>query len=183
MNKKHKEIEFTIANSIDEAMEALKEHKEKGELVCGRFNGHMLYSDTDDIDSAYKKVTGRTKQEHDSILKKRYEEYAEKVRKHEESIPELTKEWIKRGCSVLDEKYHELWKECVPIRLSDLYQGMELGFTLEIVELLNKDISFELAKSVVKKQGHSGMSFGLVCSMIDAFCDKGNEFINYVNNR
>ena len=104
----------------------------------------------------------------------------EQKKKHEESVPDLEKEWIEKGNTILDEKYHELWSECVPIRLNDLYQGMELGACLNIVTELNKGCSLDEAKAIIDSQGHSGMSYGLVCSMVKSFCDRGVEFVNYV---
>lgn len=93
---------------------------------------------------------------------------------------ELTKEWIRKGNAILDEKYHKEWAECVPIRLDDLYQGMELGATLDIVKELNAGCDLHVAKGIIMEQGHSGMSFGLVCSMVKYFCDRGAEFVDYV---
>lgn len=160
-------------------MQYLAQFKERGELVYGEFNGQKLYSDIDDVDSAYKKITGKTKADFDAERKTENERYKEEQRKHKEVIPELTKEWIEKGNTILDEKYRELWAKCVPIRLGDLYQGMELGSCLEIVEQLNNGKTLEEVKPLIENQGHSGMSFGLVCSMIESFCDRGSEFVNY----
>ena len=80
------------------------------------------------------------------------------------------------------EKYHETWAKCVPIRLDDLYQGMELGATLDIVKELNAGCELQKAKEIIEGQGHSGMSFGLVCSMVKSFCDRGQEFVSYVRS-
>ena len=177
METTYREIEFIVGETIEEAVKELKRHKD---LVCGKFNGQMLYSDIDDVDSAFKKITGRTKAEWDAEREKERLEYEERTRKHKESIPELTKEWIEKGNVILSEKYHELWAKCVPIRLRDLYEGMELGATLDIVKELNAGCDLELAKTIIDEQGHSGMSFGLVCSMIKSFCDRGEEFVEYV---
>ena len=166
--------------SLESAVKELSRYKEKGELVYGEFNGKKLYSDTDDLDSAYLKVTGKTKAECDEAERKRNDEYEKEKREHEEAIPELTKEWIEKGNDILDDKYHKLWAECVPIRLSDLYQGMELGATLEIIKKLNAGCDLDAAKTIIEKQGHSGMSFGLVCSMVRSFCDRGVEFVSYI---
>ncbi len=164
MNNKYEKIEFNFGN-IESAIKQLKSHKN---LVCGSFNGEMLYSDIDDLDSAYKKITGKTKAEFDEAERIRSEEYKEEERKHKEAIPELTKEWIEKGNTILDEKYHKKWAECVPIRLGDLYRGMELGNCLEIVDQLNKGYSLKTVKPLIEK-GHSGMSFGLVCLMVKSF--------------
>ena len=80
----------------------------------------------------------------------------------------------------MDEKYRELWAKCVPIRLGDLYHGMELEMCLDIVLELNNGCTLEEAKAIIESQGHSGMSFGLVCSMVKSFCGRGEEFVNHV---
>jgi len=177
MKKNYREIKFSAGQNIESAVKELKEHKD---LVCGSFNGQMLYSDIDDMDSAFKKVTGKTKAEFDEAERKRHEEYEAENKRHKEVIPELTKEWIEKGKAVLDEKYLELWNKIVPIRLGDLYKGFELGACLNIVEKLNSGCELEVAKGIIEEQGHSGMSFGLVCSMIKSFCDRGTEFVSYV---
>lgn len=177
MKKHYREIEFGAGQSIESAMKELKEHKD---LVCGSFNGQMLYSDIDDLDSAYKKITGKTKAEFDEEIQKEHEQYELEKKKHEEAIPELTKEWIEKGEKILDSKHHELWTKIVPVRLSDLYRGMELGACLDIVKELNEGCELDKAKTIIEEQGHSGMSFSLVCSMIKQFSDRGAEFVNYV---
>ena len=174
--KNYREIEFGFGN-IEEAVKELKSHKD---LVKGTFNGQVLYSDIDDIDSAYKKVTGKTKAEFDEAEKQRQIEYKRQQKEHKEAIPKLTIEWVEKGKNILDKKHHELWTKIVPIRLGDLYQGMELGTCLEIVEQLNKGAELEEVKPLIENQGHSGMSFGLVCSMVREFADRGNEFVEYV---
>lgn len=174
--KKYREIEFNAGQNIESAIEELKAQKD---LVCGKFNGQILYSDVDDVDSAFKKITGKAKSEFDAAAKAENDRYKEELRKHKEDIPELTKEWIAKGESILDSEYHETWKKCVPIRLGDLYRGMELGCTLEIVEKLNAGCELDEAKTIIEGQGHSGMSFGLVCSMVNSFSHRGSEFVKY----
>ena len=55
---KYKKIEFGFGN-IESAIKELNQHKERGELVYGEFNGQKLYSDKDNLDSAYVKITGK----------------------------------------------------------------------------------------------------------------------------
>ena len=66
MEKEYREIEFYPGQSIETAVKELKSYEE---LVCGSFNGKMLYSDVDDVDSAFVKITGRTKAEFDALPK------------------------------------------------------------------------------------------------------------------
>ena len=86
---------------------------------------------------------------------------------------------MKKGREVLDKSKRELWDRIVPIRLNDLYQGMELKSCLDIVEILNKG-TFEDAKKELETQKHTEMSFELICSMIKDFSPKGEEFIDYL---
>ena len=57
---------------------------------------------------------------------------------------------------------------------------MELGASLDIIKILNNNGTLEEAKKKIIEQNHSGMSFGLVCSMVHALCSRGEEFVNYV---
>lgn len=180
MKKEYRKIEFCAGYSIESAMQELKEFKDRGELVYAEFNGHKLYSDIDTLDTAFKKITGKTKSEFDAARKEENDRYQEQKEKYKANIPVLTKEWIEKGNTILDEKYHNIWAECVPIRLKDLYQGMELKCCLDIVQELNKGCNINVAKVIIEDQGHSGMSFGLVCSMVKSFCDRGDEFVSYV---
>lgn len=93
MKNKYKKIEFGFGN-IESAVKELLNHRD---LVCGDFNGITLYSDIDDLDSAYVKITGKTKAECEEAQRKRNKEYNEQKRKHKESIPLLTKKWIEKG--------------------------------------------------------------------------------------
>ena len=52
MEKQYKKIELELGGNIDSAMKLLNEYKSKNELVFINFNGHKLYSDIDDLDSA-----------------------------------------------------------------------------------------------------------------------------------
>jgi hypothetical protein len=182
METNYRKIEFGAGDSIERAIKDLARFKERGELVYGEFNGQKLYSDIDDLDSAFKKITGKTKAEFDKARQKEHDEYEAENKRHEEAIPELTKEWIEKGKAILAEKYHETWIKCVPIKLGDLYRGMELGNCLTIVKELNAGCELEAAKTIIEEQRHSGMSFGLVCSMVKSFCDRGAEFASYARS-
>ena len=176
--KIYKKIDFWIGN-IHNAVDKLNHYREKGELVSIEFNGTTLYSDIDNMESAFLKITGVTKAEFDEKERIRHEEYQQEKRRHEKEIPKLTRKWMKEGLKVLDVKYIEEWNKTVPIRLRDLYRGMELEMCLDIVKKLNKGCTLKQAKTIIEGQGHSGMSYGLVCSMVSFFCDRGQEFSEY----
>ncbi|MBG9693331.1 hypothetical protein ABD91_21590 [Lysinibacillus sphaericus] len=68
MNKKYEKINFLVGNTVEQAVKELLSYKEEGKLVCGEFNGVVLYSDTVTMDSAYQKITGKTKAEFDQFV-------------------------------------------------------------------------------------------------------------------
>ena len=96
-------------------------------------------------------------------------------------MPWLTKEWIEKGEKILESKYMDLWREIVPIRLSDLYRGYELGSCLEIIKELNSGCELSIAKNIIENQGHSGMSYKLTFLMVRSLSDRGSDFVNYIN--
>ena len=180
MDKKYEQICFFAGNTVEQAVNELLSYKEKGILACGEFNGITLYSDTVTMDSAYKQITGKTKAEFDKAQQEWKDDYDRKKREHEEKIPDLSKVWMNKGREILTEDKWDYWDKIVPIRLSDLYQGMELGACLDIVSILNNNGTLDEAKKKIEEQGHSGMSFGLVCFMVKEFCERGSEFVDYV---
>ena len=125
-------------------------------------------------------ILGCTKEEYERKMKERHEQQMRAEEEYQKKIPELTKEWIEKGHAILDKKYWDLWDKCVPARLKDLYHGMELGGCLDIVSALNNGCSLDEAKEIIGNQGHSGMSYGLMRVMVKSFCDRGEEFFNYV---
>lgn len=175
----YKEIGY-LGNDIESTVNALLRYKKEGKLICTEFNGVMLYSDTVTLDDAYKSITGKTKVEFDKAQQEWRENYDREEREHKAKIPELSKVWMKKGREILTEDKWKLWDEIVPTRLGDLYRGMELGCCLDIVKILNDNGTLDEAKEKIESQNHSGMSFGLVCSMVREFSSRGKEFVEYV---
>ena len=165
---------------LESTVNKLLNYKNKGILVYTDFNETRLYSDTVTMDNAYKQVTGKTKAEFDEAQIKWREDYDRELQDHKDKIPQLTIEWIGKGHKILSKDKWNYWDEIVPTRLDDLYRGWELGCCLDIVKILNNGGSLEEAKQEIEKQGHSGMSWGLVRLMVKEFCERGKEFVDYV---
>lgn len=86
MNKKeYMEIEFDCGATIDECVERLLRNPKT--LLKGEFNGHMLYSDTVTIDSAYLEITGMTKADKEEKDRKWLEDYEKEKQSHKDAIP------------------------------------------------------------------------------------------------
>lgn len=182
--KEYEELEFYAGAMLDKCIDRIKSFWDFDKrLVCASFNDHMMYSDTITVDGVYLDVCGMTKQEHDKKREDELKEYERKKNEHEEKIPELTKVWVEKGKEVLDEEYLDMWNDCVPIRLRDLYRGMELECCLDIVKMLNNDSSFEDCEAILDSQGHSGVSYSLVLGMIFHFSKRGKEFNQYIKDK
>lgn len=181
MKKIYKKIEFDCGKSFEECVLELVTYQANGEFVSGEFNGHILYSDTVSMDSASLEVSGSTYFENLNEREMRRQKLLKKEEDHKKKIPQLTKDWIEKGHQILAEKYWNEWDKCVPIRLDDLYKGMELKCCLEIIKSLNNGCKLDTAKEIIKGQQHSYMSFNLVRLMVKTFCDRGQEFDEYVS--
>ena len=174
--KKYIDVDFNCGMTIEEAVKYLRQLSyETGKDYCGTFNGHKLTSDMT-VDEAYIKCIGKTFKEFKDEQEKMRQDLIIREEEHKKKIPELTKYWIKEGHKVLSQNKWNEWDRCVHIRLDDLYEGMELGQCLDIIKTI-KDNSIVAGIEVMKNQGHSGMSWGLMKSMIKTFCDDGEEFI------
>lgn len=181
MKIKRVEVEFMAGDTIEETIQQLKNVANKHDTQAyGSFNGKEITSDMS-IDDAYILITGKTKEEQE----KAYQEYIDRLKQeeaeHKKNIPSLEKEWIDKAKGIIREEKIDRWNNIVPIRLGDLYRGMELRCTLKLVEMLDIDnCTLDEAKEEFYNQGHSGMSAGLMFSMMREFCIRGNEFVDYI---
>jgi hypothetical protein len=178
IEKQYREIEFGWGNDLGECIERLT--RNPNSLLKGTFNGHTFYSDTVTMDSAYLEVMGMTKAEKEENGRKWRADYKKEKEEYLTSIPKLTEEYKVKGRAILTKNYYALWDKMVPIRLGDLYEGMELTSCLDIIKELP---DLDKAKEVFEEQGHSGMSGSLVLSMVKELCSNGNEFVEYVKEK
>lgn len=185
MEKNYIELDEWLS-PLERCVERLLQFKERGELVKYQFNGHWLYSDTVTMDSAFLEVTGKNKADFDQFQKEYWEKLKIESELAEKAARENIPNWIEKGHKAFAEDKWGEWDKIVPIRASDLYHGMELDNTLQIQEILKSDYSeesFEKAKVCMEEQGHSGMSWSLVCVMIKEFCEHGEEFVMWLNKK
>lgn len=180
-----KEIEFYAGDTIDTAWKKLlRESADCGDTCFGMFNDKEIRS-TDTLDEAYVKVLGKTKAEFGDAVKKEREEYERKKKEHEDNIPNLVPEYCEKARGVILEDQYEFWDKIVPIRLGDLYRGMELDATLDLCKIMRDesvgyDERIRKAYDTFMGQGHSGMSASLVASMLKAFCPDGKDLADAV---
>jgi len=169
--------EFAPGETIDSAVKKLQEFKSKGILVSGNFNGKQLFSDTVTVDGAYKEITGKSYEEYRAEERIRIDNYKKEMEEFNNNLPQMIQEWSKKGEEILDPEFLDEWKRIVPIRAKDIYRGMELDASLEIIKSLNAGNSFEVVAEIIKSQSHSGRSHGLVCAMVQVFSKRGTKFV------
>lgn len=174
MEKKYKEIRFRGHTDVEEAVAILQEYNSRGELVCGSFNGHMLYSDRVTIDSAYFELFGKSKADYERAKQECLEGLKQEHVAYESRLPELMNEWIARGRDILAEEYWDEWGKCVLSQSNQLYENLPKQ-CLDVVEVLNAGGSLKEAKTILEQQGHSGASLVLVLEMIKQFNPRGAE--------
>lgn len=180
-NNEYKELPTPWGERLDTVVNYLIAKNLSGEKVCVKFNDVMLYSDKVTMDSAYLAVTGKTKKECEEANENWRKEYERKEAEHKANIPKLIPLYIEKGHKILKEKYWELWDKCVPARLDDLYNGMELDCSLEIIKILQDENDFEKAKEVFYNHGHSYMSGCSTARLIYNLCDNGKEFVDMLD--
>lgn len=182
-----KEIEILPGDSIDTAWkELLKASAECGDTCFCEFNGREIRS-TDTLDEAYMKILGKTKSEHEKEMQDWRDEYERREKEHKDNIPNLIPIYCEKARGVILEDQYEYWDKIVPIRLDDLYHGMELDATLDLCKIMRDesmsyDERLKKAYDTFMDQGHSGMSAGLVASMLRTFCPDGYDLADAVMN-
>lgn len=179
-----KELEIMCGASIDDAYKQMKNYEIKsGEHCFCMFNEKKLLS-TFTLDECYKEVTGCTKKEWEDKARKEQEEYERKEAEFKASIPDKIALYRDKARGVIPEYKLEEWDRIVPVRLNDLYHGMELDCWIELSKILNEDIpekdKLEKAKKAFYDQGHSGMSASLVLAGLKLFHPLGSKFVSYV---
>lgn len=182
-----KQIEFLPGDSIDTAWKGLlRASADCGDTCFGEFNGKEIRS-TDTLDEAYVKILGKTKSEYEKEMQDWRDEYERQEKEHKDNIPNLTPIYREKARGVILEDQYEYWDKIVPIRLGDLYHGMELDATLDLCKIMRDesmsyDERLKKAYDTFMDQGHSGMSAGLVASMLRTFCPDGHDLADAVMN-
>ena len=130
---------------------------------------------------------GKTKAEHEKEMQDWRDAWDRHKEEHKSRIPELSEVYKKAARGVILEDQYEYWDKIVPIRLGDLYEGMELGSTLDLCKIMrDKNLTYDerlhKAYEAFMDQGHSGMSASLVASMLRKFCPDGEDLADAVMN-
>lgn len=150
-----------------------------GEDLIIDFNDSYIKS-TDTLDDAYLRIIGKTKAQFDEDGRQWREAYRKRKEEFKAKIPELTDKYRKAARGLILKKTYNEWDNIVPIRLGDIYHGLELENVLELCKIMRKrfvrkEKKLRIAYWSFEDQGHSGCSASLVMSMLRHFCPDGNE--------
>lgn len=177
-----RKIELALGSNLDEAIELLLKAKAEGKSVYCDFNGHILYSDDITVDSAYMEVCGKTKAEYDEDRRIWYEKYEKEQAREKEEARKNIPMWIEEGRQYIYPQKMDDWKDCVIARVNDLYHGRDVRCALDVMQILDCDYSFEVAKNMIDDQGHSGSSYYMVMNMLATFAKRGPDFYEYMED-
>lgn len=181
-----KEIELEVLPG-DRFTEVYKELKRKsldGNMYYAIFNGNKITSAMRE-DTLYLTIVGMNKSSYDKAREEEKRQIEEEERAFKERLPKVINGYIAKGKNVLEPQYLPLWNKIVPIRLDDLYKGMELNCWLDLIEVLNDNRlsvneRFIFAMIIFRGQRHSGLSASLVKTGLRDLCSLGNEFVEYI---
>ena len=176
-------IEFSAGQNIESAYRDLQEYAPS----YGEFNDHTICS-FETLDEIFQKIVGMTKDEYYKYAKEEEEKRQQELKTYKERIPELITYYKDKARGIIPENKLKYWDRIVPIRLNDLYRGMELDCWLDIIKVLNnedksKDERLKECRDLFYKQGHSGMSGFLVLAGLKELHPLGYEVAAYINKR
>lgn len=180
------QVEFHAGMDIDRAFQALHEEAIKtGDVTSGSFNNHTITSQMT-LDKCYKVIVGKSKEEFMDEQRKRKERYEQEERERQQHIPEIVEEYKEKAKGLIKEGEWDYFVKILPIRVGDLYHGMEIQSMLDIIRVLldNKEdeaAALDEAVKVFEDQGHSGCSASLVMGLVKRFSPVlGEEFVERV---
>lgn len=178
-------IDLYAGCTIDKAYELLKKAEtESGKKAMAKFNGHEIYS-YETLDEMYLKIMEMTESEAKEKHRQYMKELEEGNSMHISHIPELTVKYRERARGIIPEHLLSDWDDCVPIRLNDIYKGLELECCLNILsalsdEKITKQQRFKQCRELFYEQGHSGCSAEVLFSLLKYFHPLGAELVCFI---
>ncbi len=180
------QVEFHAGMEIKDAFRALHEEAIKtGDVTSGSFNNYTITSQMT-LDKCYRIITGKSMAEFEEAVRKRAEEYERKEKELQERAPAMVEEYKEKAKGLIKDGEWDYFVKILPIRVGDLYHGMEIQSMLDIIRVLldNKEdeaAALDEAVKVFEDQGHSGCSAGLVIGLVKRFSPVlGEEFVERV---
>ena len=172
-------VEYNYHSDLDDICKRLQELNAQGKNVYIEFDGKKLYSLLDSVDDCYIKVTGETKADYERLLAEELRKFKEEELKEELTALEKMPARIERGKQTISPELHDQWENCVKIRTSDIYHGIELDDAIDIMEAIAAN-DFEKGYQLLEDAYQDINPYLMICSIIKTFSPKGKEFLDWV---
>lgn len=172
-----KEVRLKKSITLRQACELLEKCREKGENVYIDFQGRRLYSEFDDFDSCYLKITGKNYEEF-----QRYQRAWLEVELYQANQARLEKmyELIEGGKIILTREMYYEWESLVKGYMGS-HCGEELDIALDIMQTLKDGVIDEAYFRFLRKTEYLTYNqTEFILSVIERFCEKGKEFTRRV---
>lgn len=180
-----KEIKFRWGWDIDDCYNLLKEYKEKDSsyIYFGDFNTREINSEMT-LDEMYMLILGRTKEEHD----KRQAEFMKRIKEEEKQFelekPQVIERLKQSSIGLIPENRLDEWNSLIESSVNDgIYRGDEISCTLELIKLFKENKDFECIKQKFEEQSHSGTTANIAFILLEEFCERGDELVNYIKRK
>ena len=92
-------------------------------------------------------------------------------------IEKISKPIIERGKKLIYNQREAEWEACVNSRVCSTYSGAEVKSALSVMELLDKNASFEHASDMLFNYNHTPSSLNIALNIIAAFSKRGIEYV------
>lgn len=162
--------------SVDEMYSYLANERAKGNNIYYETANNIYFSMFDTEESCYLKSYGKTKQEVRNEIKLQEERRTQQKASAQEKIPAL----IEKGFDLMHYKKYKRWVDCVKERVQDIYLGHDIEEALQIMEGLEKGMSFDEANEILKNSGHTGGSYASVINIVVNFSRQGPAFYRHI---
>lgn len=160
----------------------LQDYNEQGRLVSYNFNGHMLYSDTVNMNSAFFLVTGKTKDQIDREAAERAERLRQLTKPPAPQAPKFDNEWVEKGRSALDIRYWKLWDDYADVIAQKPKAWKFFDAVLKIAKELNNNSPLADVLILLEEQGFTNQGERHALDFIEDLCDRGEAFGNYLKH-
>ena len=182
--KELKELEVELGEDLESVVNKLVELQKKGEMYYyAEFNGIKLYSKNVSLESAYKDVMGKSKQEWLMELEQERERLNKLLSKFEEEDRKKLPEWIEEGKKYIYEEKHSRWENECKSYFEVLHTGFAIENAVTIMKMLDEKKKFKDILEQMLKQGHTGMSKSTTLNIVLKYSKEGPKFYKYVNKR
>ena len=182
IKKNSREITVYAGDSLDKIVLKLEKLRREGKINCYvNFNGTKIYSIDVTMDSAYKECLGCSRRTWLEKQRKFVEKTESNHKKWKKEAQEKLPKWIEEGKKYIHREKFANWEKLCTLSVDSDYYGLEIESALEIMEMLEKNISFNEIKKKIEESGHSGMSYSKTMNIVLNYSKLGPLFYTFMN--